>query len=218
MLRYHSIMGRTALYRDVEPWVPPRAEVQIDADMLWLRTHDGRIRRHALHGCEPYVLDGCYITRDTPASQYPWGARRFVSMLVLDSETVIITPPDRGAVAPIVVPVPEAPTSAWIVEAPAWAVLADWVCSGGRLGAWSLEDLARLATIASTPFASLIGEVAAQRALELAWATRGPLRGGPDLENALQPFVDAARTSSRVAEALISAFAHAAGVRRRRRG
>ncbi|MBA3500926.1 MAG: hypothetical protein H0T65_11160, partial [Deltaproteobacteria bacterium] len=189
-------MGRTALYRDVEPWMPPRAEVQIDADMLWLRTPDGRIRRHALHGCEPFVVDGCYVTRDT---------RRFVRMLVLDNETVIITPPDRGAVAPIVVPVPEAPTSAWIIEAYAWDVLADWVCSGGRLGACSIEDLARLATISSASFASLIGEVAAQLALELAWATRGPLRGGADLESALQPFADAARTSHRAAEALISA-------------
>ncbi len=209
MVGYHLIMGRTALYRDVEPWMPPRAEVQIDADMLWLRTPDGRIRRHALHGCEPFVVDGCYVTRDT---------RRFVRMLVLDNETVIITPPDRGAVAPIVVPVPEAPTSAWIIEAYAWDVLADWVCSGGRLGACSIEDLARLATISSASFASLIGEVAAQLALELAWATRGPLRGGADLESALQPFADAARTSHRAAEALISAFAHAAGVRRRRRG
>jgi hypothetical protein len=206
---YHLIMGRTALYRDVEPWMPPRAEVQIDADMLWLRMLDGRIRRHALHGCEPFVVDGCYVTRDT---------RRFVRMLVLDSETVIITPPDRGAVAPIVVPVPEAPTSAWIIEAHAWDVLADWVCGGGRLGACSIEDLARLATIASGPFASLIGEVAAQLALVLAWAARGPLRGGVDLEIALQPFADAARTSHRAAEALISALAHAAGVRRRRRG
>ena len=58
----------------------------------------------------------------------------------------------------------------------------------------------------------------AQLALELAWAARGPLRGGVDLEIALQPFADAARTSHRAAEALISAHAHAAGVRRRRRG
>jgi hypothetical protein len=202
-------MGRTALYHDPEPWIPPRAEVQLDTDMLWLRMHDGRIRRHALHGCAPIVDDGCYVTRDT---------RRFVRMLVLDNETVIITPPDRGAVAPIVVPVPEAPTSAWIVEEHAWDVLADWVCNGGRLGACSIQELARLSTIASAQFASLIGEVAAQRALELAWATRGPLRGGTDMEIALQPFVDAARTSPRAAEALISAFAHAAGVRRLRRG
>jgi hypothetical protein len=209
VLGYHSIMGRTALYRDIEPWMPPRAEVQLDSDMLWLRMHDGRIRRHALHGCEPFTVDGCYVTREQ---------RRFVRMLVLDVDTVIITPPDRGAVAPIVVPVPEAPTTAWIIEAHAWDVLADWVCSGGRLGACSIVDLARLATIASVQFASLIGEVAAQRALELRWATRGPLRGGPELEIALQPFVDAARTSPRAAEALIAAFAHAAGVRRRRYG
>lgn len=209
MLRYHSIMGRTALYREEETWMPPRAEVQLDADMLWLRMHDGRIRRHSLHGCEAYTSDGCYVTRET---------RRFVRMLVLDAETVIITPPERGAVAPIVVPVPEAPLAAWIVEEHAWEVLADWVCGGGRLGACSIEELARLATIASTQFASLIGEVAAQRALELWWATRGPLRGGADLEIALQPFVDAARSSPRAAEALISAFAHAAGVRRRRYG
>ena len=200
-------MGRTALYRDHEPWRPPRAEVQLDADALWLRMHDGRLRGHALHGCEPFVVDGCYVAREQ---------RRFVRMLVIDAETVIITPPDRGAVAPIVVAVPEAPASAWIVEAHAWDVLADWVCTGGRLGACTITDLARLATIASTAFASLIGEVAAQRALELAWATRGPLRGGTELEIALQPFVDAARTSPRAAEALIAAFAHAAGLRRRR--
>lgn len=202
-------MGRTALYRDLEPWQPPRAEVQLDADSLLLRMHDGRVHRRSLHGCEPFVLDGCYVTRDQ---------RRFVRMLVLDEQTMIVTPPDRGAVAPIVIAMPEAPSDAWIVEAHAWDVLAEWVLCGGRLGACTIEDLARLATIATTSFASLIGEVAAQRALELAWATRGPLRGGTELEIALQPFVDAARASPRAAEALISAFAHAAGVRRRRRG
>lgn len=187
----------------------PRAEVQLDPDTLWLRMPDGRIRRMSLHGCAPHVVDGCFVTREH---------RRFVRMLELDGETVIITPPDRGTVAPIVVVVPEAPSTSWVVDERAWSVLADWVCGGGRLGACSIEELARLSTIASAPFASLIGEVAAQRALELAWATRGPLRGGPDLENAMQPFVDAARTSLRAAEALIAAFAHAAGLRRRRFG
>jgi hypothetical protein len=202
-------MGRTALYRDVEVWRPPRADVQIDPDTLYLRMEDGRIRRHALHGCEASVLDGCYVTRDE---------RRFVRMLVLDVDTTIITPPERGAVAPIVIAVPEAPATAWIVEQHAWDVLAAWMLVGGRLNAHSIDELAHLATIASSQFASLIGEVAAQRALELAWATRGPLRGGSELEVALQPFVDAARAWPRAAEALISAFAHAAGVRRRRRG
>src|SRR5436190_12982518 len=201
------MMGRTALYRDLQPWRPPRADVQLDADTLFLRI-DGRLYRHFLHGCTPAVLDGCFVTRDE---------RRFVRMLVLDDRTVIITPPDRGAVAPHVVPVPEAPSDAWIVETYAWEVLAEWMQNGGRLGACTIEDLARLATISSREFASLIGEVAAQRAIELAWASRGPLRGGTDLDISLQPFVDAARSSQRAAEALVSAFAHAAGVRRRRR-
>jgi hypothetical protein len=208
VLRYHLMMGRTALYHDPEPWLPTRADLQLDADTLLLRA-DGRLYRHFLHGCTPTVLDGCYVARAR-------NQRRFVRMLVLDDRTVIITPPDRGAVAPHVVPVPEAPSDAWIIESYAWDVLADWMLGGGRLGACTIDDLARLATIASREFASLIGEVAAQRAIELAWA-RGPLRGGTELEISLQPFVDEARHSPRAAEALISAFAHAAGARRRRR-
>src|SRR5687768_4964017 len=137
-------MGRTALYRDIEPWLPPRAEVQLDADTVFLRMTDGRVRRHVLHGCEPSVVDGCYVSRDE---------RRFVRMLVVD-ETVIITPPDRGAVAPFVVRVPEAPSDAWIVEQHAWDVLAEWLLVGGRLGAYTLGELARLSTIASAQFAS----------------------------------------------------------------
>jgi len=46
---------------------------------------------------------------------------------------------------------------------------------------------------------------------------RGPLRGGTDLDTALQPFVEAARWSPRAAEALVAALAHAAGATRRRR-
>ena len=187
----------------------PRAEVQLDADTLWLRMHDGRARRYALHGTTPHVTDGCYVTREQ---------RRFVRMLVVEPAVLIITPPDRGAVAPIVVAVPEAPHDAWIVEPHDWEVCADWVCGGGRLGALTIDELARLATVASTPFATLIGEVAAQRALELVWSARGPLRGGAELDAALQPFAMAAKTSVRAAEALVSAFAHAAGMRRRRRG
>src|SRR5688572_25715148 len=122
-------MGRTALYRDYEPWMPPRAEVQLDSDLLFLRMSDGRVHRHVLHGCEPFVVDGCYVTREE---------RRFVRMLALDHDTVLITPPERGAVAPIVVPVPEAPSGAWIVEEHAWEVLADWVLGGGRLGACTI--------------------------------------------------------------------------------
>jgi hypothetical protein len=100
---------------------------------------------------------------------------------------------------------------------PAWDPLADWVIGGGHLSTCSIPDLARLAQIATPQFAVLIGEVAAQRALEIAVSSMGPLRGGVDLESALAPLADAARRSPRAAEALISALAHAAGATRRRR-
>jgi hypothetical protein len=208
-------MGRTALYRDPVPFRPARAEIQLEPDALLLRMPDGRFRRHTLDGVTPSATDGFVAARiDTR-----W-ERRFVRMLVLDgrySSLAVITPPDRGAVAPNVVMVPEAPPEAAIVDEHEWDALADWVLGGGRLAACSIGDLARLAMIASAQFAVLIGEVAAQRALELVWAGRGPLRGGSDLDTALQPLTDAARESPRAAEALVSALAHATGATRRRR-
>jgi hypothetical protein len=146
--------------------------------------------------------------------------RRFVRMLIVERDgerVVVITPPDDGAVAPNVVMVPEAPSDAAIVDQPAWDALADWLLGGGRLAAFSIADLARLACIATPQFAVLIGEVAAQRALEHVWDASGPLRGGGDLDSVLQPLVDAAKQSSRASEALVSALSHAAGASRRRR-
>lgn len=204
-------MGLRALYRDPVPFRPARAEVQLDSDALLLVMPEGWTRRHALDGCDATLADGFVRARDQ---------RRFVRMLVLErpgERYVVITPPDQGAVAPNVVRLPEAPADAAIVDALAWEALAEWVLGGGRLTACSLEELARLACIATPSFAALIGEVAAQRALELAWTAAGPLRGGFDLDSALQPFADAARASSRAAEALVSALAHAAGAVRRRR-
>jgi hypothetical protein len=139
-------------------------------------------------------------------------------MLMLDGKAreVVITPPDQGAVAPKILRVPEAPPDSAIVDTRAWEALADWLLGGGRLSAFSISDLARLACIATPQFAVLIGEIAAQRALELVWSARGPMRGSSDLDAALQPLSDAARFSPRAAEALISALAHAAGATRRR--
>ena len=209
-------MGRTALYADPVPFRSARAEVQLEADVLVLRMPDGRQRRHALHGTSATAMDGFASVRVDARWQ-----RRFVRMLILDAENgdrvVIITPPDRGAVAPNVVRVPEAPTESAILDDGPWEVLAEWLLGGGRLGGCAIDDLARLAAIASPQFAALIGEVAAQRALELAWVALGPLRGGSDVETALQPLADAARDSPRASEALVSALAHAAGVGRRRR-
>jgi len=141
-------------------------------------------------------------------------------MLVLErtyERHVIITPPDRGAVAPNVVRLPEAPADAAIIDDAAWDALADWVMGGGRLAGCPIAELARLAAIATPQFAVLLGEVAAQRALELVWAGYPPLRGVGDVEAALYPLVMAARQSARVAEALVAALAYAAGATRRRR-
>ncbi len=225
-------MGRTALYRDPVPFRPARAEVHLESDALVLVMPDGRTRRHPLNGVDTTISDGFVAERSARGSDVaiprgreaatvaPRVLRRFVRMLLLEGageRVVIITPPDHGAVAPGVVRMEEAPADAAIIDTHAWEALGDWLLGGGRLAALSIADLARLASIATPQFAVLIGEVAAQRALEYVWSATGPLRGGFDLDNALQPLVDAAKASPRAGEALVSALAHAAGARRRRR-
>ena len=226
-------MGSTALYRDPVPFRPARAKVQLDHDALILVMPNAWIRRHPLDGVLVTISDGfvaelsargsqeTIVTRHFARPQPPRVLRRFVKMLVLERDgerIVVITPPDHGAVAPNVVQMPEAPTDAAIVDESSWDALAEWLLGGGRLSACSIGDLARLACIASPQFAVLIGEVAAQRALEHVWAAAGPLRGGGDIvDSVLQPLHDAAKHSMRASEALISALAHAAGASRRRR-
>ena len=212
---YHRIVGKTALYRDLVPFRPARADVQLDVDALLVQMPDGHTGRHDLDGVAVTTIDG--FVAAVIAGRWQ---RRFVRMLVLEREgarIVIVTPPDQGAVAPNVVRVAEAPAEAAIVDTRVWEALADWLIGGGRLAACSIADLARLACIATPQFAVLIGEVAAQRALEVVWTSAGPLRNGGDLDSSLHPFVEAARFSPRAAEALVSALAHAAGATRRRR-
>lgn len=213
------------------PYRPARADVQLESDALILMMPNNWIRRHPLDGMQAVISDGCVvdvsargssetIVRHGQTIQIPRVLRRFVRMLVLergDERITIITPPDHGAVAPNVVLMPEAPSDAAIVDERAWEALAEWLLGGGRLAACSIADLARLACIATPQFAVLIGEVAAQRALEHVWAASGPLRGGSDLDSALQPLVEAAKQSPRASEALVSALSHAAGASRRRR-
>jgi hypothetical protein len=208
-------VGRTALYRDSVPFRPARAQIHLEHDELLIEMPGKGVRRYALHGMDASTQDGVVAAKHESRVQ-----RRFVRMLILEGSNtliVVITPPDQGAVAPNVVRVPEAPPEAPIVDVRAWEALADWVLSGGRLAACSIGDLARLACIAMPQFAVLIGEVAAQRALELAWSTIGPLRGSGDVETQLQPLVEASRHSPRAGEALVSALAHIAGATRRRR-
>jgi hypothetical protein len=222
-------VGRTSLYRDPVPYRPARAEVQLDIDVLVLLMPDGRVRRHGLDGVAAAMLDGFVaqplargsspdIVRGRAAEHAapPRILRRFVRMLVLERGSerhAVITPPDQGAVAPGVVSMPEAPADAAVIDERAWDALADWLLVGGRLSACSIDDLARLACIATPQFAVLIGEVAGQRALEQVLASNGPLRGGFDLDAALQPLADAARYSTRAGDAFVSALSHAAGRR-----
>jgi hypothetical protein len=208
-------VGRTALYRDFVMERPARADIQLEPDVLVIVMPDRQARWHALDGVVATTGDGCVSTR-VGAGRVQ---RRFVRMLVLERDGqrwFVVTPPDQGAVAPNVVRLPEAPADAAIVDVRAWEALAEWVVGGGRLASCSVAELARLACIATAQFAALIGEVAAQRALELAWAAGGPLRGSSEVDWALQPLFEAARTSVRANEALVSALAHAAGVRQRR--
>ncbi len=197
------------------PWRPASAEVALEHDELLIEMPGKRMMRHRLHGVDASTADGVVAAKHEARVQ-----RRFVRMLILqgsDVGVVLITPPDQGAVAPNVVRVPEAPAEAPILDVRAWEALADFLLSGGRLGACSLADLARLSCIATPQFAVLIGEVAAQRALEMAWGSTGPLRGSGDVESQLLPLVLAARHSPRAGEALVSALAFIAGATRRRR-
>jgi hypothetical protein len=199
-------VGRLALYKD-ETRPLPRAEVVLEPGVLTLTMPGGDVRAIGLDGCAAMTADAA-------------SRRRFVRMLIVDhadARLVIITPPDRGSIAPRAIRLPEAPPDAAVIENAAWDALVDWLMSGGRLTACSVAELARLVQIASPQFATIIGEVAARVALETVWESAGPWRGGVDLDHALRPLVDAARYSVRAAEALVAAHAVASVLRPRRR-
>lgn len=184
--------------------------------MVALTLADGNTRRHRLDGCAVLTVDAVC-------------QRRFVRMLIVEradsnvarfvaeDRLIVITPPDRGAIAPGVVRMPQAPLEAVVVETEDWDALTGWLVGGGRLAACSIAELARLATIASPQFAVIIGEVAAEVSLEAVWAHGGPLRGGGSLEHALWPLQEAARRSPRAGDALLSALSRAAVAPRSRR-
>jgi hypothetical protein len=214
--RYDLGVGRTALYQDPMPFKSACAVVQLEVDVLVIEMPSGWTQRHVLDGTNASIGDGFKLARRDGGRI----ERRFVKMLMLERggrHVAVVTPPEQGAVAPNVVRVPEAPPDAAVVDGPTWDALAEWLIGGGRLGALAIADLARLSSIATPQFALIIGEVAAQRALDLVWVATGPLRGVHDLDAALQPLSDAARHSQRAAEALVSALAHVAGATRRRR-
>lgn len=197
-------MGRSnALYRDPTRVSAPRAEVALAWSELTVQFHDGRSRWMDLDGCANDVVDASF-------------RRRFVRMLTLEragERLALITPPDHAAIAPRVAHLPSAPEDAAVVDDQPWEVIVDWVQGGGRLSGLSVAELASLATVATSQFALIIGEVAAQVAFEMVWEQAGPLRGGAALSDALAPLQRAARVSTRAAEALVAALATCAAYR-----
>lgn len=191
------------------------ATVHLEADVLVLELPNGWTQRHVLDGMNVEIVDG-YKSVQRGGGRIE---RRFVRMLELERggrKVVLVTPPEQGTIAPNIVRIPEAPHDAPILASPTWEAVAEWLIGGGRLGALAVADLARLACIATPQFAAILGEVAARRALDLVWVASGPLRGVHDLDAALQPLSDAARHSTRAAEALVAALAHAAGITKRK--
>jgi hypothetical protein len=195
----------------------PRAVISLDANAISLTLPGGLTRHHSLDGCAVVTADA---TRQ----------RRFVKMMILErfagergehaaaERLSLITPPDRGAIAPGVVRVPMAPGDAVVIEEEEWEALHRWLVGGGRLSACSVVELARLAAIASPQFAVVIGEVAAELAMESTWELGGPLRGRSGLDDSLRPLYDLARRSPRASDALIAALSRAAVMPRARRG
>ncbi|HUQ03502.1 MAG TPA: hypothetical protein VM261_13465 [Kofleriaceae bacterium] len=190
-------MVRSPLYKDMSFSPSPRARVALEWNELSLYLPDGRWRQIELDGSSNEIGDAT-------------ARRRFVRIMTIEwgyESASVITPPDHGAIAPRVAHLPVAPEDAAVVEAGVWETLVDWVSSSGRLAGRTVEELARLASIATAPFAVAIGEVAAQVARDLARLARGPLRGAADVIEWLRPLHLAARTSPRAEDALVAALA-----------
>ncbi len=159
-----------------------------------------RRRRIDLQGAQFVVDDAAF-------------AQRFVRRLriLAASETVdIITPPELGSIAPRAAWLPLVSESAWIVDVPAWETAVKWVKEEGRLGAYTIGDLAQLACWATSAFAYSIGEKAGQLADEMTWNGRGPMRvrslPGDDIQSFLRPLEHAAQHSERAREAFVAAL------------
>ena len=177
-----------------------RTRLEIGGRALHLIPPDGRAREFGLAGADMAVADAMF-------------ARRFVRHMRLWSAADVvhlITPPEEGAIAPRAAQLPRAPDDAGIIDRNAFDTVHEWLLSGGRLGGRTIEELARLARLATSTFAAVIGERAAQMAVETLWPFGGPMRGGAtgdDVRRRLRPLELAARDSDRAAEALVAALA-----------
>ncbi|HTE55452.1 MAG TPA: hypothetical protein VK698_31575 [Kofleriaceae bacterium] len=179
-----------------------RTRLEIGGGALVLTPPDGRASEFALAGADLAVADATF-------------ARRFVRHLRVwtsAGDIHLITPPEEGSIAPRAAQLPRAPEDAGIIDRHAFDTVSEWLAGGARLGGRTIEELARLARLATSAFAAVIGERAAQIAIETIWPFGGPMRGGAtgdDVRHRLRPLELAARDSDRAAEALVAALAAA---------
>ncbi len=185
-----------ALYRKAQPQRRSRSTLELEPTQLRIWQPNGQARRLGLNGCR-------FSIRDAACEQ------RFVRHLLLHlpGEVVdLITPPDEGAIAPRAARLPSVGDNVTIVDGSAWEALADWLASRGRLSGRTVTELARLALIATPQFAITIGEWAGQLAVERTRVMANPMRTPASLRESLKPLEQAARTSPRVADALVAAL------------
>jgi len=174
---------------------PTRALVELDAHSLYLSTSGG--------GWEEVCLEGARVSsRDASCSS------RFVRHVVVRTalrRVDLITPPERGSIAPRAARLPGVPRWSIIIEPAVWETVSGWVRSGGGLSGRTILELARLACVSTSQFAVAIGECIAHVAAEMTWERLGPMRGGGAFLQMLKPLEDAARESPRAGEALVAA-------------
>ena len=154
---------------------------------------DGRWRQMQLHGvqfrCQDASVSGRFV--------------RHLALWRADERLDLITPPEHGSIAPRVVGLPTVADDPAVVEVDEWQSVVQWLQSGGRLGSYTMHDLAALACVASPAFAGEIGRVAAHRVVEHGAWRQGPLRAHPD--HPLAVLERAAESCERARAALLAA-------------
>lgn len=143
---------------------------------------------------------------------------RFVRRLLVysandEAPVVLVTPPEDGAIAPRAAGLPRVEDDVYIVDGAVLDAVLEWLGGGSRLDGRTISDLARLAPVATTQLAVLIGERAGRLAHEAVSPFGGPMRGGSigdDVRRRLRPLERAAQLSERAEEAWVAALAAAA--------
>jgi hypothetical protein len=182
------------------PYRPVRAQVELDSHSLYLSTEDELWDEVPLHGARVFARDASCESRFV----------RHVMVRTHHQRVDLITPPERGAIAPRAARLPGVPKASRIVEPAVWDTVSSWIRSGGGLSGRTIHELARIASIATSQFAIAVGECVAHVAAELTWQRLGPMRGGGTFVQMLQPLEQAARTSQRANEALVAAMSRGA--------